>query len=77
MVIILKRGLSRIGGYTANFTAISRNGKMRLRWFGYLVAGIILTGIIIFSAIGIYHVVASGIPVLGPDIPANSPKLPA
>lgn len=48
---------------------------MELRWIKYLIAGVILTGVIIFSAIALYNVVVCKIPVFGPDASTALPEL--
>ena len=48
---------------------------MNLRWIKYLVAGIILTGIIILPAIALFNAVVYKIPVFGPDKPTTLPEL--
>ena len=48
---------------------------MKLHWIKYLVAGIILTGIIILPAIAFFNVVVYKIPVFGPDKPTTLPEL--
>jgi len=48
---------------------------MKLHWIKYLVAGIILTGIIILPAIAIFNAVVYKIPVFGPDKPSTFPEL--
>jgi hypothetical protein len=48
---------------------------MKLHWIKYLVAGIILTAIIILPAIAFFNVVVYKIPVFGPDKPMTLPEL--
>ena len=48
---------------------------MKLQWIKYLVAGIILAGIIILPAIALFNVVVYKIPVFGPDKPTTLPEL--
>jgi len=48
---------------------------MELRWIKYLIAGVILTGIIIFSAFALYNVVVFKIPVFGPYASTALPEL--
>jgi hypothetical protein len=47
---------------------------MQLHRIKYLIAGILLTGLIIFSAISIYNIVAYKTPVFGPEIPNPYPE---
>jgi hypothetical protein len=48
---------------------------MDLRWIKYIIAGILLTVIIIFSAIAIYNIIFFKIPVSGTPIPMALPEL--
>ncbi len=48
---------------------------MKLHWIKYLVAGILLTGIIILPAIALFNAVVYNVPVFGPDKPTTLPEL--
>jgi len=48
---------------------------MNLRWIKYLIAGIILTGIIILPAIALFNAVVYNVPIFGPDKPTTLPEL--
>lgn len=47
---------------------------MKFHWIKYLVAGVILAGIIILPAIALFNVVYN-VPVFGPDKPTTLPEL--
>jgi hypothetical protein len=48
---------------------------MNLHWIKYLIVGVILTGIIILSAIALFNAIVYKIPVFGPDKPSTFPEL--
>ena len=48
---------------------------MKSPWIKYLVAGILLTGIIILPAIALFNAVVYNVPVFGPDKPTTLPEL--
>jgi hypothetical protein len=48
---------------------------MKLHGIKYLIVGMLLVTLIVFSAMGIYNVIIYKIPVIGPEIPNPYPKL--